>query len=210
MPRQRRIEVPGGFFHVTSRGCNRCPIYDGDASRELHLALLGQTVHQFAWTCHAYCQMDNHFHLLLQTPNANLSAGMQFLNGAYAQAFNRHGDRSGHLFQGRFHSVIIRWDGQLWEAERYTVLNRVRARACARAADWPWSSYPAAAGLAPRPPFLTVETTLARFGDPADSRTRARYRGFIADGVAEKTLRGALSRYENCGRDLPGATAGAR
>ena len=155
MPRAPRIEVPNGHFHVTTRGCNKGSIFAGDSTRELHLALLGQTVEDYEWICHGYCQMDNHFHLHVQTPHANLAAGMQFLNGRYAQAFNRIEGRSGHVFQGRFHSVRITWDGQLWETARYVVLNRVRARACRYVDDWRWSSYRATAGLAPRLPERT-------------------------------------------------------
>lgn len=194
--------MPGGFFHVTARGCNRGPIYAGDETRELHIALLAQTVDEFGWICHAYCQMDNHFHLVLQTPEPTLSAGMQFLNGTYAQAFNRRTGRSGHLFQGRFHSVLIEWDEQLRETERYTVLNRVRAGACAQPRDWRWCSYPATAGLAPAPAFLTVETTLARFGDASDKAARARYRAFVAEGVAARTLGAVLALSARRGAQL--------
>jgi REP element-mobilizing transposase RayT len=177
-------------------------VFAGDWTRELHLALLAQTVDDFEWKCHAYCQMDNHFHLVVQTPEGNLSEGMQFLNGTYAQAFNRDQGRSGHLFQGRFHSVLIEWEGQLRESERYTVLNRVRAKACSRPEDWKWSSYPASAGLVPRPAFLTVDVTLAPFGDPRDRATRARYRAFIAEGTQAVSHRGLMSEFDKRGRQL--------
>jgi putative transposase len=193
MPRKSRIQVPGGLYHVTSRGCNRCAIYDGPASRELHLALLGQVVEDYGWRCHAYCQMDNHFHLLLETPDANLSDGMQLLNGAYAQEYNAAAGRSGHLFQGRFHSVMIERESQLLETARYIVLNRVRCRAVADAADWPWSSYAATAGLVAPPPFLTIEWILGRFGDPAGASSRLRYRAFVETGSPASTLRGLLA-----------------
>jgi REP element-mobilizing transposase RayT len=196
MPRKRRVEVPNGIFHVTTRGCNKGPIFAGDPTRELHLALLSQTVDEFEWVCHAYVQMDNHYHGLVQTPHANLAAGMQYLNGSYAQAFNRLTGRSGHLFRGRFHSVRIEWDGQLWEASRYIVLNRVRAGACASVDDWRWSSYAATAGLAPRPAFLTTELFEARFGTPD------RYRRFIAEGCAYTSLRGLLAAFDRTGARL--------
>jgi REP element-mobilizing transposase RayT len=203
VPRKPRVEVPNGVFHVTTRGCNKQPIFDGDATRELHLALLAQTVEEYGWLCHAYCQMDNHFHLLLQTPHANLSAGMRFLNGTYAQAFNREVHRSGHLFQGRFHSVPIVWDGQLWETARYVVLNRVRAGAAPAVEDWRWSSYAATAAIAPRPAFLTTELVLARF------RVPDRYRQFVAEGSEHSSLRGLLAAFDRVGTRLgpdPGQT----
>jgi REP element-mobilizing transposase RayT len=196
VPRKPRVEVPNGFFHVTTRGCDKRTIYDGEATRELHLALLAQTVEEYEWLCHAYCQMDNHFHLLVQTPHANLSAGMQFLNGAYAQAFNREKHRSGHLFQGRFHSVRIVWDGQLWETARYVVLNRVRAGSCSTAEDWRWSSYAATAGIAPRPTFLTTDLILSRFGGPD------RYRRFVSEGTPYASLRGLLAALDRVGPRL--------
>jgi REP element-mobilizing transposase RayT len=207
MPRPHRVEVPNGIFHVTTRGCDKRAIYDGDATRELQLALLAQTVEEYDWLCHAYCQMDNHFHLLVQTPHANLSDGMRFLNGAYAQAFNRETHRSGHLFQGRFHSVRIVWDGQLWEAARYVVLNRVRARSCRSVEEWRWSSYAATAGLAPKPTFLTTELLLSRFRAPD------RYRRFIAEGSSHASLRGLLAVCDRSGTRRgsdPGQTPAVR
>src|SRR5947208_3575723 len=105
------------------------------------LGLCSQTVHECSWLCHAYCQMTNHFHLLVETPDANISDGMQTLNSEHAQWSNwRYGYR-GHLFQGRFHSELVEDADHFLELSRYVVLNPVRAGLCAHADDWPWSSY---------------------------------------------------------------------
>ena len=113
--------------------------------------MLGRVVSGYGWECHAYCLMGTHFHLLVTTPHPNLAAGMQRLKGAYAQAFNHGRRRSGHLFQGRYHAVLVESDGHLLELYRYIALNPVRAGLCDRAIDWSWGSYPAAVGTAPRP-----------------------------------------------------------
>jgi REP element-mobilizing transposase RayT len=194
MPRKLRLQVPGGIYHVTSRGCNRQPIYRGVDTRQLHLALLAQVVEHCGWLCHAWVQMDNHFHALVETPEPNLSEGMQLLNGIYAQEFNAIVGRSGHLFQGRFYSVRIEREPQLLETARYVVLNRVRCRAVADPADWPWSSYAATAGLVKAPPFLTTDWILGRFGDPATEACRARYRAFVAEGTRARSLRALLAK----------------
>lgn len=196
MPRPLRPPLPGGLFHVTSRGCNKRSIYSDAASRELHLALLSQVVRAFGWRCHGYCQMDNHFHIVVETPAGNLSEGMQQLNGLYAQEFNHSVGRSGHLFQGRFHSVVIRHEPHLLQTERYVVLNRVRSGAADDPADWPWSSFPAMAGLVAVPSFLTTEWVLGRFGDPTSEGARARYRAFVGEGAPARTLRSLLALSE--------------
>ena len=192
MPRKPRLDFAGAIHHITSRGVEQRRIYLEDAHRELHLAMLGETVERFGWECHAYCQMDNHYHLLVRTPEANLACGMQYLNGAYAQAFNRLCNRSGHLFQGRFGQVLVEREAHLLAVIRYTVLNRVRARACADVADWPWSSYRATAGLGPAPAFLQTDWTLKQFHARDRIRARAAYREFVGRGPGGVSLVGVL------------------
>lgn len=143
--------------------------------------MLETAVKRFRWTCHAYCLMDNHVHLLLETADENLSAGMQWLLGRYAQDFNwRHGF-DGHLFQGRFKSQPVVSNWHLLELSRYIVLNPVRAGMRAVAGDWPWSSYRAAVGSTAAPRFLTLDWLLAQFGQD-DAGARANYASFVAAG----------------------------
>ncbi len=107
MARPLRIEYEGAVYHVTSRGNARSAIYFSDNDREIFLKVLTHVVERFGWVCHAYCLMDNHYHLMIETPQANLSRGMRQLNGVYTQRFNHIHGRVGHLYQGRFKSIIV-------------------------------------------------------------------------------------------------------
>ena len=161
--RPLRIEFPGAVYHACSRGVERRPIFRDDADRNEFLVTLGRSMERWRWACHAYCLMGNHYHLVIETPEPNLSRGMRQLNGEYSQAFNRHHERSGHLFQGRFHAVLVEKETHLLEVCRYVVLNPVRARMVRGAGDWPWSSYAATAGKAEVPAFLKTDWVLDRF-----------------------------------------------
>jgi putative transposase len=127
--------------------------------------------------------MDNHYHLLVEIQEAGLAAGMQWLNGVYAQSFNRAGGRSGHLFQGRYHAALVQHEGHLLETARYIVLNPVRAQLCAEPRDWPWSSYRATAGEERPHPALTAGWLIEGFGGSSLASRTARYRSFIASGI---------------------------
>jgi REP element-mobilizing transposase RayT len=183
MARPLRIEFPGAVYHVTARGDGRQAIFRDDADREKFLAVLEGTVTLRKWICHAYCLMGNHYHLIIETPEANLSRGMRSLNGEYTQAFNRRHRRAGHVFQGRFKAVLVEKERHLLELCRYVVFNPVRARGMGvkRPEDWPWSSYRATAGFSEVPPFLSVRWMLARFGRSREE-ARARYRAFVENG----------------------------
>ena len=182
VPRKPRIEVPGGFFHVTARGVNGETIFATNRERRLHRVLLSYSVRTFGWVCVAFCQMGNHFHLVLMTPEPTLAAGMQFLNGTYAQYVNEFRDRNGHLFGGRYWSTLIETDEHLLETSRYVVLNPLRGGLCARPEDWRWSSFAATAGFVRAPSFLAVQTQLALFSTRRDAAQLA-YRLFVADGL---------------------------
>ncbi len=140
MPRKPREEVEGGVYHVYARGNGKQRIFLDDQDRWTYLALLRREIERRKWQCLAYCLMDNHVHLLLETPAANLGRGMQRLHGAYGQIFNERHGRVGHLFQGRYGAVRIKDDEQLWTTFAYIEANPVRSGLCARPADWPWSS----------------------------------------------------------------------
>ena len=151
MSRPLRIEFPDALYHVTSRGDRREDIFEDDQDRQTFLETLEQVITQFNWTCYAWCLMDNHYHLLIQTPDGNLSKGMRQLNGVYTQASNRRHGRVGHLFQGRFKAILVDSDAYLLELARYVVLNPVRAGMVKKPDGWAWSSYRASLGLEPAP-----------------------------------------------------------
>jgi REP element-mobilizing transposase RayT len=191
VPRKLRPQVPGGIYHVISKGIRDESIYVDAESRRHHLALCTVTVDAYGWLCPAYCQMGNHYHLLVRTPEPNISDGMQYLNARYAEWFNwRHG-YSGHLFKGRFWSELVETDEYLVEVARYIVLNPLRAGLRGHPGDWPWSSYRATVGAASALRFLTTDWLLEQFGrDP--KAARAAYAAFVSEGA--RTLRGATSR----------------
>ena len=116
MARPLRIEYDGALYHVTSRGNEQKPIFRDGADRKLFLNTLSQVIDHFHWLCHAYCLMNNHYHLLVETPDGNLSKGMRQLNGVYTQAFNCRHDRVGHLFQGRFKAIWFRKIAIFWKS----------------------------------------------------------------------------------------------
>jgi len=182
MSRSIRIEFPDALYHVTARGDRREDIFEDDQDRQDFLLILEQVITQFNWTCHAWCLMDNHYHLLIQTPDGNLSKGMRQLNGVYTQASNRRHRRVGHLFQGRFKAILVDSDAYLLELARYVVLNPVRAAMVKKPADWQWSSYRASVGLVPAAPWLAEDGLLAMFAKRR-SLAQQRYAQFVAEGI---------------------------
>ena len=123
MARPLRIEFPGALYHVSARGNARQDIFLDDQDRQRFLGVLERVVSRFHLLLHAYCLMDNHFHLVVETPEANLSQAMRQLNGVYTQAFNRRHDLVGHVLQGRFRAIVVDRDSYLLELCRYVVLN---------------------------------------------------------------------------------------
>jgi REP-associated tyrosine transposase len=187
MARPLRVEFEGAFYHVTSRGNARQDIFDDDGDRKAFLEVLGKVVNRFNWLCHAYCLMGNHYHLVIETPEANLSKGMRQLNGLYTQAYNRRHRTVGHLFQGRYKAILIQKESHLLEVCRYVVLNPVRAKTVKRAEQWKWSSYGATAGLGKSPPWLAVDWVLSQFGKRRYPAAR-HYRRFVREGIARPSI----------------------
>ena len=184
MARPLRLEFAGALYHVTSRGDGREDIYFCDNDRRLFLDVLGDVCGRFNWLVHAYCLMSNHYHLLVETLDANLSKGMRQLNGVYTQRINKVHGRVGHVFQGRYKSILVQRDAYMMELARYLVLNPVRAGAVRQAGDWPWSSYRATIGVDNAPEWLETDPILSGF---ADTRSKAvkRYVRFVSDGNSQ-------------------------
>jgi len=177
MARPLRIEFAGALYHVTSRGNARAAIYLDDGDRRHFLSLLRDVIEECRWRCHAYCLMPNHYHLLLATPEPNLSRGMRQLNGIFTQRFNHIHGRVGHVFQGRFHAVVVERETHLVELARYVVLNPVRAGMVAAAEEYRWSSLRPCLGLEARPEWLSCAPILDEFGSPE------RYLDFVRAGA---------------------------
>jgi putative transposase len=185
MPRPKRIHYEGAVYHVTSRGNERRKIVMDDADRWQFLRVLADVIKDKEVVCHAWVLMDNHYHLLLETPAGNLSTAMWHLNGIYTQRFNKKHHRTGHLFQGRFKAIVVEKESYLKELCRYVVLNPVRARMVKGPGDWKWSSYRATAGMEKAEPWLETGWILGQFGKTQKQGQKA-YRAFVADGIGQK------------------------
>jgi REP element-mobilizing transposase RayT len=187
MARPLRIEYPGAVYHVTSRGNARQSIFIDDVDRQVFLEVLGNVVEKYNWLCHAFCLLDNHYHILVETQDPNLSLGMRQLNGVYTQKVNIRHHRVGHLFQGRYKAILVEKSEYLLELCRYIVLNPVRAGMVREPKQWQWSSYPATAYAAKTPNFLTVDWILGQFTKNTNE-ARKIYRKFVADGLVKQEL----------------------
>ncbi len=200
MARPLRLEYAGALYHVTSRGDRREAIYEDDSDRESFLGVLSEVCNRFNWVCHAYCLMSNHYHLLVETPDANLSKGMRQLNGVYTQIFNRLHGKVGHVFQGRYKAVLVDKASYLLELARYIVLNPVRAGMVRSARDWRWSSYRATSGQARSPAFLTTDWVLSAFSGKK-KRAIENYKAFVAEGKGQPSPWQSLRSQVYLGND---------
>ncbi len=187
MARPLRIEFPGAFYHLTSRGNAGGRIFRSDGDRKYFLELLASVLQRFRWLCHGYCLMDNHYHLLVETLEANLSRGMRHLNGVYTQRWNRKHRKTGHIFQGRYKAVVVDKDAYLLELSRYIDLNPVRAHLALSLEEWKWSSYQTLAGLGDVPLWLTTDWVLREFSDERE-RAQVLYRDFVEKGITVESI----------------------
>ena len=192
MPTKRRTEAADTLFHVTTHSVEGLDLYRADDERELFLYILDRVVAKLALVVHTWCEMTNHYHMLVETPKANLGDCMCMLNGEYALWVNKLRRRRGHVFDARYHPVVVEDEAHFLEVVRYIVLNPVRAGICKSAEDWPWSAHRALAGLAHPPRFLRTRGVLAAFGD-TPAQAHAAYADFVAAGSPYASLEGILA-----------------
>ena len=181
MSRPLRLEFSGALYHITSRGNERKNIYQDEDDFKSFLQILNDVCQRYNWVIHAYCLMTNHYHLLVETPDANLSKGMRQLNGVFTQTINRRHRRVGHLFQGRYKSILVDKDSYLLELSRYIVLNPVRAHMVEHPIEWVWSSYLSTIGQAPAPEWLAIDALLLQFSKQRKTAIK-KYQQFVMQG----------------------------
>lgn len=182
MARPIRLEFPGAIYHVTTRGSDGEDIFIDDEDRQQFLTVLGEVVSRSGWIVHAYVLMDNHYHLLIETPTGNLSRGMRQLNGVYTQRFNIRYGSGGRVFQGRFKAILVEREGFLLDLCRYVVLNPLRLKAVKSIGRYRWSSYRATAGELQPPAWLNTDWILGQLGRSSAVAQR-RYAEFIEAGI---------------------------
>jgi REP element-mobilizing transposase RayT len=181
-----RLQVPGGYYHLGTRGNDKCEIFRDAHDRLVFLMLLTRAAQRYGWSIVAYCLMTNHYHLVMQIGEAGMSRGFCELNGGYARMFNARHGRMNHLFGRRYWDALIDDDAHLLESIRYTVLNPVRAGLKPRPADWEWSSFRGCAGIDHPLRLLDVEHTLGLFHRPNVFAARRAFRQHVRDGLGQR------------------------
>jgi REP element-mobilizing transposase RayT len=204
MARGPRFDHPGALHHVTARGIVGRALFADHGDHYGFLVLLARAAERYGWQFHGFCLMTTHYHLVMETPEANLSRGMHWLNGTYAQRHNSRHGRPGHVFEGRFKAVVVEHEPHLYEVVRYVVLNPVRAGICDSPEGWPWSSYAATAGLQDAPSFLRLDRILPWFGKETGP-AQAEFRRFV-----DLALPGARSFEVDGHPYVPSSTAAPR
>lgn len=182
MARSLRLEFPGAVYHVMSRGNRREAIYHDDVDRRAWLRILALICKRHRCVVHGFCQMNNHYHLLIETADANLAQAMRQLNGLYAQHVNKRHNLVGHLFQGRYKAILVQKSSYLLELSRYIVLNPLRGKIVLSLDDWKWSSFRYFLGAGNPPSWLKRDWILSQFG-PTRAHATARYVEFVLAGV---------------------------
>jgi putative transposase len=184
MVRPLRLEYPGAVYHVMSRGDARKSITRAETDRPLFLKVLKEATEKYNVLIHSYCLMTNHYHLLIETPDGNLSVAMRHINGVYTQRSNARNKTVGHIFQGRYKAIVVERDEYLLELCRYIVLNPVRAGIVTHPGDWQWSSYGKIAGLDKgADPFLEIDWILSQFSNTRELAQKA-YSEFVISAMA--------------------------
>jgi REP element-mobilizing transposase RayT len=181
MARRRRIQFPGAVYHVMSRGNRKSTIVDDNDDRRMFMDTFGEAAHDCQVRVYACCLMGTHYHTLLDTPRGNLSEFIRTLNTQYSKAFNRRHGRMGHTFEQRFESLVVQREKYLRRVARYIALNPVKARLCGDAADWPWSTHRATAGLEDAPAWLHLDWLRWAFGTDRLPDAQRHYHAYVRD-----------------------------
>lgn len=200
MARPLRIEYGGALYHVTSRANARRRVFRDDEDRQSFLSTLEKVNKRYHWRCHAYCLMNNHYHLVIETLDETLSKGMRQLNGVYTQNYNRKHQRVGHLFQGRYKAILVQKESHFLEVCRYVVLNPVRAKAVRSPKEWAWSSYRGTAGLKKPHSCLSTDWVLGQMGRRRREAER-RYREFVKAGIGAESIWSEVRGQSLLGKD---------
>ncbi len=185
MARPRRILYENALYHVTSRGNERARIFKNDKDREAFLRILQEGLEEHRVLCHAWVLMDNHYHLVVETPEKNLPVFMAHLNGVYTLNYNKRNHRVGHLFQGRYKAIHVDKDAYLKVLSRYVVLNPVRAEMVDRPEKYKWSNYRATAGFEESPSWLETDWILSQFGKGTKVARQA-YRRYVLQDLDQE------------------------
>jgi REP-associated tyrosine transposase len=180
MARPLRVEYPGAFYHVMNRGNDGKRLFISKRDHEKFLENLGQAAERFDLRIHTYCLMSNHYHLLVETPQANLSRAFHWFHAAYATYFNVKRKRQGHVFQGRYKALLIDADAYLKQLSRYIHLNPLRANMVTQLDEHPWSSYPAFIGKAKSPEWLHTDWLFSQFAKTPKT-ARRKYKRFVEE-----------------------------
>ena len=196
MARPLRVEYPGAYYHVINRGNAGENIFDGQREKEKFLEYLKKAVERFSMIIHTYCIMPNHYHILVETPQPNLSVAMQWLNGSYAGYYNKKHQRSGHLFQGRYKAMLIDADKYLKHLSRYIHLNPVRAKLVIKPVEYPWSSYSAFIRTIKASDWLETRWLLAFFGRKEKEAIR-NYKNFV-EGIDIEAVENPNKHVHGC------------
>jgi REP element-mobilizing transposase RayT len=185
MARQLRIEYPGAFYHIYSRGNQKQPIFLSDDDRHFFLKCLREAHEKFGVVVHSYCLMPNHYHLIIETPLANLSDMMHFLNTMYSVYLNAKHKRCGHLFQGRYKSILIQAEGYAKELSKYINMNPVRAKIVDLPEQYPWSSYAFFCGTRRPEKWIATAFILRLFGEFPE-KARNDFIEFVNKGIGQE------------------------
>ena len=181
MGRCRRIQFPGAVYHVMSRGNRKVRIVEDDHDRRTFMKTFSEAARQYDVRVYTCCLMSTHYHSLLDTPRGNLSAFVRALNGRYSTSFNRRHGRVGHTFHQRFKSIVVQREKYLRRVARYIALNPVKAQLCGDAADWPWSTHRATAGLEDAPVWLHLDWLRWAFRTDTLRDAQRRYQEYVRD-----------------------------